>query len=285
MKKLKLLYLIMFTFLIPACLFAETFSFDTFTFDSDDEGNVWTFLPTTLKNVKKGDVYNVKLSGIPSDDIMLIDCGLEVETDDDRVFLGGAGGLDLQLQKDSGKIDLSFVIPVENTPDPSKEVLFSILLYGAKNGFSMSDFELSCELSDPLPADAIYCSKDFYDNTTYFSTRLFHLNNKDIKKGHTYLVTINATVSEDAVIDAVAFALDSDTWKDLGGDWNRSEAVQKDVPFSITFNCPIHTKPAKKDWVDVWIRFKGTEDSEPINLIISNIEVTCVDTAKAKKKK
>ena len=84
MKKPKLLYLIMFTFLIPACLFAETFSFDTFTFDSDDEGNVWTFLPTTLKNVKKGDVYNVKLRGIPSDDIMLIDCGLEVETDDNN---------------------------------------------------------------------------------------------------------------------------------------------------------------------------------------------------------
>ena len=91
MKKLKLLYLIMFTFLIPACLFAETFSFDTFTFDSDDEGNVWTFLPTTLKNVKKGDVYNVKLSGIPSDDITLIDCGLEVETDGEWDFLGGAG--------------------------------------------------------------------------------------------------------------------------------------------------------------------------------------------------
>ena len=249
MKKLKLLYLIMFAFLIPACLFAETFSFDTFTFDSDDEGNVWAFLPTTLENVKKGDIYNVTFSGIPSDDITLIDCGLEVETDDGRDFLGGAGGLDLELKKDS-KVDLSFVIPVENTPDPSKEVFFSILLFGAKNGFSMADFELTCELAKALPADAIYCSKDFYDNTTYFSTRLFHLNNKDIKKGHTYLVTINATVSEDAVIDAVAFALNSDTWKDLGGDWNRNEFVYKDEPFSITFNCPIHTKPAKKDWVD-----------------------------------
>ena len=284
MKKLKLLYLIMFAFLIPACLFAETFSFDTFTFDSDDEGNVWAFLPTTLENVKKGDIYNVTFSGIPSDDITLIDCGLEVETDGEWDFLGGAGGLDLELKKDS-KVDLSFVIPVENTPDPAKEVFFSILLFGAKNGFSMADFELTCELAKALPADAIYCSKDFYDNTTYFSTRLFHLNNKDIKKGHTYLVTINATVSEDAVIDAVAFALNSDTWKDLGGDWNRNEFVYKDEPFSITFNCPIHTKPAKKDWVDVWIRFKSPEDAELINLIISNIEVTCVDAAKAKKKK
>ena len=284
MKKLKLLYLIMFTFLIPACLFAENLSYESFTFDSDDEGNVWTHIPMAIEDVKKGDIFNVKLSGIPSDDIILIDCGLEVLTNDEWDFLGGAGGLDLQLQKDSGKVDLNCIIQVENTPDPDKEVYMSILLYGAKNGFSMANFELSCELAQTLPADAIICERNYYDSKSHFSARLLRMKNKDIKKGHTYLVTISGTASEDAVIDAVAFALNTEAWQDLGGDWDRSEVVQKGVPFTITFNCTIHTKPAKKDEVDVWIRFESPEDSALTNLILSDIEVTWIDAAKAAKK-
>ena len=284
MKKLKFLYLIMFTFLIPACLFAENLSYKLFTFESDGEGNVWAHIPVTMGAVKAGDIYNVELSGIPSDDIMLIDCSLDVITNDEWDFLGGAGGLDLQLKKASGKTDLKCFIRVENTPDPDKEVYFSILLYGNTKSFSIADFDISCELAEALPADAIFCSKDYYDNNTYFSARLLRMKNKEIKKGHTYLVTINATASEDAVIDAVAFALNGDTWKDLGGDWHRSEAVQKDLPFSITFNCPVHTKPGKKDEVDVWVRFLASPDSTITDLILSNIEVTWTDAAKAAKK-
>ena len=285
MKKLKLLYLIMFTFLIPACLFAENLSFKLYTFESDDEGNVWAHIPVALEDIKKGDVFDVKLSGVPSDDIMLIDCGLEVETNDEWDFLGGAGGLDIQLKKSSGKTDLNFLIPVEKTPDPDKEVCMSVFLYGNVKDFSMADLEISCEKAESVSGDTIFCTKDFYDDNTYFSARLLRLKNKDIKKGHTYLVTITATASEDAVIDAVAFALNGDTWKDLGGDWHRSEAVKKGEPFTITFNCPIHTKPAKKDEVDVWIRFENPQDSAIANLALSNIEVTCVDAKKAAKKK
>ena len=144
--------------------------------------------------------------------------------------------------------------------------------------------------SDATMTDALVASisdastMGVYDNNTYFSARLLRMKNKDIKKGHTYLVTINATASEDAVIDAVAFALNGDTWKDLGGDWHRSEAVQKDLPFSITFNCPVHTKPGKKDEVDVWVRFLASPDSTITDLILSNIEVTWTDAAKAAKK-